>query len=83
MEDEYRALERNHTWVLVPFSSDMNLIRNKWIFWIKYNFDGSILKYKARLVAKGFLQNPRVDHADTFNPVVKGPTIRVLFSLVV
>jgi len=83
MEDEYRALEKNHTWVLVPFSSDMNLIGNKWIFRIKYNSDRSILKYKARLVAKGFLQNSRVDYADTFSPVVKAPTIRVLFSLVV
>jgi len=81
MEDEYRALERNHTWVLVPFFSDMNLIGNKWIFRIKYNSDGSILKYKARLVAKGFLQNLGVDYADTFNLVVKAPTICFLFSL--
>ena len=81
MEQEYLALQQNDTWELVPFSPSMNLIGNKWVFQVKYNADGSILKYKARLVAKGFLQTPGVDYAETFSPVVKAPTIRVLFSL--
>ena len=59
----------------------MNLIRCKWVFRVKYNSDGSILKHKAHLVAKGFFQNPGTDYNDTFSPVVKAPTIRVLFSL--
>jgi len=50
---------------------------------VKYNSDITILKYKAHLVAKGFLQNPGIDYAETFNPVVKAPTISVLFSLTV
>ena len=83
MNDEYSALQRNHTWDLVHFSSDMNLIDCKWVFRVKYNFDGSVLKHKARLVAKGFLQNPGVDYSETFSPVVKALTIRVLFSLAI
>lgn len=83
MEEEYSALLRNQTWDLVPFSSDMNIIGCKWVFRIKYNPDGSLLKYKARLVAKGFLQTPGIDFAETFSPVVKALIIRVLFSLVV
>jgi len=61
----------------------MNLIGCKWVFRVKYKDDDSILKYKARLVAKGFLQNPSLDYGETFSSVVKAPTIRVLFSLVV
>ena len=61
----------------------MNIIGCKWVFRIKYKADGTFLRYKARLVAKGFHQNPDIDYAETFSPVVKAPTIRVLFSLVV
>jgi len=83
MNEEYIALQRNQTWSLVPFSYDMNLIDCKWMFRVKYNSNGSVLKHKVRLVAKGFLQNLGVDYSETFSSVVKAPTIRVLFSLVV
>lgn len=82
-QEEFTALNSNHTWDLVPFSSDMNLISCKWVFHVKYKSDGSILKHKAHLVAKGFLQTPGIDYEETFSPVVKAPTIRVFFSLVV
>ena len=83
MKEEFSALQRNHTWELVPFSKDMNLIGCKWVFRVKYNPNGTILKHKTRLVAKGFLQNPGINYVETFSPVVKAPTIRVLFSLAV
>ena len=79
MQEEFTALQSNHTWDLVPFSSDMNLIGCKWVFCVKYKFDGSILRHKARLVVKGFLQTPGIDYGETFIPIVKAPTIRVLF----
>ena len=83
MKEEFSALQRNHTWELVPFSKDMNLIGCKWVFRVKYNPDGTILKHKVHLVAKGLLQNPGIDYAETYSPVVKAPTIRFLFSLAV
>ena len=61
----------------------MNLAGCKWVYRVKYNADGSILKYKAQLVAKGFHQTPGVDYEETFIPVIKAPTICVIFSLVV
>ena len=81
MNEEYIALQKNHTWDLVPLFKDMNLVGCKWIFRVKYNADSSILKYKARLVAKGFHQTPGVNYAETFSPIVKIPAIRVLFAL--
>ncbi|XP_048335502.2 retrovirus-related Pol polyprotein from transposon RE2 isoform X1 [Ziziphus jujuba] len=62
MELEYSALMKNNTWQLVPCTSDMNIVGNKWVFRVKYNAHGTIQRCKARLVAKGFLQTPGLDY---------------------
>lgn len=73
---EFSALQRCGTWSLVPYHPNMNLLPNKWVFKIKRRADGSIEKHKARLVANGF-------HNETFSPVVKHSTIRLVLSLTV
>lgn len=72
---------QQHAWILVPYSSNLPVLNNKWIFRIKHNLDGSINKYKARLVAKGFQQTVVLDFFETFSRVIKPCTIRLILCL--
>ena len=51
------------------------------MFIIKHKADGTINRYKARLVTKGYTQTFELDYQETFAPVTKMNTIRVLLSL--
>ncbi|GKA61512.1 ribonuclease H-like domain-containing protein [Tanacetum coccineum] len=81
MRDEYNALIKNKTWILVPRPRDTNIVRSMWLFKHKYFADGSLSRYKARLVANGSSQQIGVDCDETFSPVVKPATIRTVLSI--
>ncbi|KAK1572541.1 hypothetical protein Q3G72_034297 [Acer saccharum] len=83
MSDEFDALIKNGTWSLVPPSPSHNIVGCKWVFRIKRSPNGSIARYKAHLVAKGFHQRQGLDYNETFSPVVKTTTIRVLLNIAV
>ncbi|KAL6331710.1 hypothetical protein AAG906_016706 [Vitis piasezkii] len=69
MKEEYKALMRNHTWDLVPYQPQYNVVGNKWVFKLKFHLDVTLNKHKARLVAKGFHQTPGVDFSETYKNV--------------
>ncbi|GAU32977.1 hypothetical protein TSUD_358440 [Trifolium subterraneum] len=78
MNVELQALGQNHTWTVVDLPPGKIPIGCKWI---KYHADGSIERYKARLVAKGYTQVEGIDYFDTFSPVAKITTVRVILAL--
>nr|GEU42111.1 hypothetical protein [Tanacetum cinerariifolium] len=76
MYDEYNALIKNGTGILVLKPPNVNVVRSMWLFRRKYHADGSLSRYKARLVVNGRNQQYGVDCSDTFSSVVKPTTIR-------
>ncbi|RVW50266.1 Retrovirus-related Pol polyprotein from transposon TNT 1-94 [Vitis vinifera] len=81
MKDEMDSLLGNQTWQLTELPVGKKALRNKWVYRIKNEHDGS-KRYKARLVVKGFQQKEGIDYTEIFSPVVKMSTIRFVLGMV-
>jgi len=81
MTTEIKALEQNNTYTLVEPPVNCKPVKNKWVFRIKTNPDGSLDKYKARLVIKGCSLRKGVDFDQTYSPVTRLESVRILLSI--
>src|SRR3954470_17464440 len=81
MDEEMKAIESNGTWTLVTRPSNHKAIGLKWVYKLKKDTQGAIVKYKARLVAKGYVQRQGVDYEEVFAPVARLETVRLLLTL--
>jgi len=81
IQDEVSSLIKNHTWDLVPRPQNRQIVSNKFAFKYKKDERAQIVRMKARLVARGFSQIYGIDYLDTYAPVVKLASIRILLAI--
>ena len=80
MVEEMQAIERS-SWELVNSPEARNVIGIKWVFRAKCNADESIQKHKTHLMAKGYSQQQGIDFEESFSPIARSETVRVVLAL--
>jgi hypothetical protein len=81
MRAELDSIVQNRTWEFAELPSDHKAIGLKWVFKVKKDPAGNIVKHKARLVVKGYAQVHGVDYDEVFAPVARLETVRLLLAL--
>jgi hypothetical protein len=81
MQSEMDVVEKNCTCELADLPCGHNAITLKWVFKLKRDEAGAIVKHKAHLVARGFMQREGIDFDDTFAPVTRMESVRLHFAL--
>jgi hypothetical protein len=81
MRAELASIEENNTWSLTELPAGKKPIGLKWVFKLKRNADGNVLKHKAHLVAKGYVQRPGIDFDEVFAPVARLDSVRLLLAV--
>ena len=81
IKSEIDSILHNHTWELVDHPLGCKLLSSKWVFKRKRKVDGSIDKYKVRLVIKGYKQTEGLDYFDTYSPVTRINSIRMVLVI--
>ena len=82
MKEEYKSMQDNKVWELVPLPEGVRPIGCKWIFKTKRDAQGNVERYKARLVAKCYTQKEGIDFKETFSPVSSKDSFTVNMMLV-
>nr|GFC74976.1 retrovirus-related Pol polyprotein from transposon TNT 1-94 [Tanacetum cinerariifolium] len=83
MQEELYEFERLEVWELIPQTDKVMVMTLKWIYKVKLDELGGILKNKARLVARGYRQEEGIDFEESFAPVARLEAIRIFLAYVV
>jgi len=81
IDAELKSMEINDVWYSTVLPAGRKLVTTKWVFRPKHDIQGNITKYKARLVARGFEQIYGKDFDETYSPVTRLSSLRLLFAL--
>ena len=81
MIEEYQSIVNNDVWDVVPRPDGKSAVTSKWIYKIKHAADSSIEKYKARFVARGFSHKEGIACEETFAPISRYTSFRLVLSL--
>jgi len=82
MEEEMKSIRDNETWSLVELPRGHRAIGLKWVYKVKRDENGGIVKYKARLVAKGYVQRLGIDFEEVYAPVARLESMRLVIAIV-
>ena len=82
MKEEISAILRNNTWTMVKPNKDIRPIGVKWVFRVKKDSMGKVVRYKIRLVVKGYAQKQGIDYDEVFSPISRIESIRILITIV-
>lgn len=78
---ELKSIIKNDTWIFVDRPENQSVIGSRIVLRNKYNADGTLQRRKARIVARGFSQRPGIDFDETFAPVARISSIRLVTSI--
>ncbi|GJZ50839.1 retrovirus-related pol polyprotein from transposon TNT 1-94 [Tanacetum coccineum] len=81
MQEELNKFIANDIWDFVPLPMSQSVIGTKWVFKNKLNENGIVSKNKARLVAQGYNQQEGIDYDETYAPVARLESIRILLAI--
>ena len=82
MKEELKSMTDNNVWEMTELPKGSKRVGCKWVFKTKRDSMGNVERYKARLVAKGYTQKDDVDYKETFSPVSKKYSLKIIMALV-
>ena len=82
MDKEIASLMKNETWVLTPLPEGESVIGSRWVYTMKRDEAGNLTIHKARFVAQGFTQRFGENVFETYSPVMKMSSFRLVMAIV-